>query len=103
MQRITIELPSGEIKRLEISAITTLKEIAETLVISNAMFFIDRFEGKLGTFMNYASNELFSKFNTDRCVVLDSTKIPLKDQATVTMWLELFSSLSSLNSPSDQR
>jgi hypothetical protein len=103
MVLISIELPSGEIKKMLISDTITLQDIADILEIPSAIFFCYRFEGKLGTFMGYASNALFSTFNTDACVVLDSTKIPDKDQATVTKWLELFASLSSSNSPSGQR
>ena len=103
MVLISIELPSTEIRNLTIADTTTLQEIADNLKIPNAMFFCHRFEGELGTFMNYASNELFSKFNTDRCVILDSTKIPDRDQATVTMWLGLYESLSSLNNHCGQR
>ena len=91
------------IRNLTITDTTTLQDIAEELKIPNAMFFCYRFEDELGTFMNYASNELFSKFNTDRCVILDSTKISDRDQATVTMWLGLYESLSSLNNPRDQK
>ena len=100
---ITVELPSTVLMKLHISETATLKELADELQIPNAIFFCSRFEGEVGTFMDYATNELFSKFNTEQCVVFDSTKIPEKDQATVKMWLELYESLSSLNKSSDQR
>lgn len=100
---ITVELPSTETTKIAIYDTTTLKELADKLQIPNAIFFCARFEGEVGTFMDYATNELFSKFNTDQCVVFDSTQIPEKDQATVKMWLELYESLSSLNRSSDQR
>ena len=90
MPTITIELPSGEITSLVISDTATLKDIADQLTIPSAMFFCSRLDNTLGTFMDYASNELYSKFNTDRCVILDSKHIPTKDQATVTKWLAVF-------------
>ena len=103
MVLISVELPSNEIRKLIISNTTTLKEIADQLQVPNAIFFCYRFEGKLGTFMDYASNKLFSMFNTDSCVILDSTQIPERDQATVTKWLVLYASFASLNTSSDQR
>ena len=95
MVLISVELPSNEIRKLTISNTTTLKEIADDLTISNAIFFCYRFEGELGTFMDYASNKLFSMFNTDSCVILDSAKIPDRDQPIVTKWLALYASLSN--------
>ena len=90
MPVITIELPSGEITTLVISDTATLNDIADQLAIPSAMFFCSRLDNILGTFMDYASDELYSKFNTDRCVVLDSNHIPTRDQASVTEWLAVF-------------
>ena len=87
MPLISVELPSGEMLKLAITDITTLKEIADQLHIPNAIFFGYRLNGELGTLMGYASDSLFSMFNTDSCVILDSTNIPDRDQESVTKWL----------------
>jgi len=102
MALITVELPSGEMKKLVINMNTTLKEVAALVQMDlvTSMFFGYRYEGELGTLMDYASDALFSTFNTNSCVILDSTNIPAKDQATVTKWLIASNLLAPGNTPS---
>jgi hypothetical protein len=72
---LTIELPDCIVK-LDISDLTTLKEIAEMVQFHNPVFFCDRWKGELGTLIAMSPNDdLIKKFNTDSIVLIDRNHI----------------------------
>ena len=79
---VTVELPSGEIRKIEIEPETKLLTIVEMLelVPENSIFFIYRYDnGTLGTLMGSADEREFQMFNTTSCAIVDKTTIRVED------------------------
>jgi hypothetical protein len=76
MPLVTIELPTGEIVKVEVTPLTTLRELAAMVKVNPdcAVFYCSRYEGELGTLMAPgpygALSDPFEKFNTTSCVIL---------------------------------
>ena len=76
MSLVTIELPTGEIVKKEVPLGTTLRGLAMLVNVDPdcVKFYVDRYEGKLGTLMAPgpygALSDSFEKFNTTTCVIL---------------------------------
>ena len=75
MPLVTVELPSGQIKKIVIDAKTTLKQITLMLELKpeNVVFYQFRYNGKLGTIIGPASDREFEDFNTESIVIVDKT------------------------------
>jgi hypothetical protein len=77
---LTIELPDETIIKHNILEITTLKEIAQLVNLTDPVFFCDRWKGELGTLMAMSPNDdPIQKFNTNRIALVDRNHIKEKD------------------------
>ena len=81
MPVVTVELPSGEVKKVGIDASTTLKQV--TLMLEhnpeNIVIFSGRYDNELGTLIGSADNREFGMFNTSNIVIVDKTNISEKN------------------------
>jgi hypothetical protein len=80
MPLITVELPSREVKKLDIDFKTTLRQIAVMLELTpeNVVFFIGRFRNELGTFMGPASDTELGYYNTTTVAIVLKTEVDAK-------------------------
>ena len=77
---LTIELPDETIVKHEVSELTTLKEIASLVQLTDPVFFCDRWKGELGTLISMTPNdEPIYRFNTDSIALVDPNHIKQRD------------------------
>jgi hypothetical protein len=77
---LTIELPDETIVKHEVSELTTLKEIAALVQLTNPVFFCDRWKGELGTLIAMSPNDApIHRFNTDSIALVDRNHITERD------------------------
>jgi hypothetical protein len=81
MPLVSVELPSGEVKKLGLDPKTTLRQIALMVEVKpeNAVFFVDRHAGKLGTLIGNATDDAFEVYNSKSIVIIDKTNISEKN------------------------
>jgi len=86
MPLVTVELPSGNITQVGIDPETTLRQVALMLELDPVplVFFVNRYEGVLGTLIGPSSDAKFGMFNTRNLVILDKNAVREEDLARFT-------------------
>jgi len=77
MPIVSIELPSGEIRKEEFNSETTLRELVVRvgLLPLYSIFFCGRQNGVVGTLIGLAGDDLFESFNINTCSIVDIRKL----------------------------
>lgn len=77
---LTIELPDETIVKHDVSELTTLKEIADLVKLTDPVFFCDRWKGELGTLIAmYPNDDPIHRFNTNSIALVDRNHIKERD------------------------
>ena len=77
MPIVSIELPSGEIRKEEFNSETTLRELVTRVGLTPlySIFFCGRQNGVVGTLIGLAGDDLFESFNINTCIIVDTRKL----------------------------